>query len=62
MRVLRCAHAKPSACRVLTQDIRFAYRARHEGAFRPPKAGGKRIEWYRYGDSNPGILTENQVS
>lgn len=21
-----------------------------------------RVEWYRYGDSNPGILTENQVS
>jgi hypothetical protein len=34
----------------------------HEGAFCLPQAGEKRIEWYRYGDSNPGILTENQVS
>lgn len=34
----------------------------HEGAFCLPKAGEMRIEWYRYGDLNPGILTENQVS
>ena len=34
----------------------------HEGGLRLPQAGGSRIEWYRYGDSNPGILTENQVS
>ena len=41
-------------------SIRFM--ACHEGAFRLPKAGEKRIEWYRYGDSNPGYKVENLVS
>ena len=59
---LRCANVQPSADRRLTQDIRFDLMACHEGDFRLLKAGGSRIEWYRYGDSNPGILTENQVS
>ena len=27
-----------------------------------PQAGEKRIEWYRYGDSNPGYKVENLVS
>ena len=34
----------------------------HEGDFRLLKAGGSRIEWYRYGDSNPGVQTENLAS
>ena len=36
--------------------------ARHERAFGPLKAGGRRVEWYRYGDSNPGPVAENHVS
>ena len=36
--------------------------ARHERACGPPKAGGRRVEWYRYGDSNPGPVAENHVS
>ena len=47
--VLRCANVKPSACHPLTQDIRFDLMACHEGDFRLLKAGGSRIEWYRYG-------------
>jgi hypothetical protein len=46
------AKVAPAADRPFTQDIRFDMMACHEGDF----------EWYRYGDSNPGILTENQVS
>ena len=59
---LRCANAKPAACRRLTQGIRFDLMACHEGDFRLLKAGGSRIEWYRYGDSNPGVQTENLAS
>ena len=62
MRVLRCANVRPSADRWLTQDIRFDLMACHEGDFRLLKAGGSRIEWYRYGDSNPGSKVENLVS
>ena len=36
--------------------------AGHERAFGPPEAGGRRVEWYRYGDSNPGPVAENHVS
>ena len=55
-------HVGPAADGRLTQDIRCDLLACHEGDFRLLKAGGSRIEWYRYGDLNPGILTENQVS
>ena len=36
--------------------------ARHERAFGPLKTGGRRVEWYRYGDLNPGPVAENHVS
>ena len=60
--VLNGKGVQPSAGRRLTQDIRFDLMACHEGDFRLLKAGGSRIEWYRYGDSNPGVQTENLAS
>ena len=36
--------------------------ARHERACGTLKAGRRRVEWYRYGDSNPGPVAENHVS
>ena len=48
----RYAYSGHSTCQV----------ARHERAFGPLKAGGRRVEWYRYGDSNPGPVAENHVS
>jgi hypothetical protein len=36
--------------------------ARHERACGSPKRIAGRVEWYRYGDSNPGSKVENLVS
>ena len=36
--------------------------AAEECSFGSLKAGKRRVEWYRYGDSNPGPVAENHVS